>query len=116
MLDCCVLAYNIKEYAPAIKIDNPIQSIFTKLNLIILIIHTTSAIKLTKGGAAMLLIIVTNHKNETNGDKPRIPFLNKILREKDRRYNKLPPKNMADDLNPCATINSIAPIILYLVK
>lgn len=68
------------------------------------------------GGAAILLIIVTNHKKEIKGDRPKIPFLNKILRENDRKYSKLPPKNIADDLKPCATINNIAPIILYLVK
>ena len=89
---------------------------FIRLNLIILRIQTTSAIRLTNGGAAILLIMVTNHKKETKGDNPKIPFLNKILREKDRKYNKFPPKNIAEDLSPCATINNIAPIMLYVVK
>lgn len=83
-----------------------------KLNLIILMMHTTSAIKLTKGGAAILLIIVINHKKETKGDKPKMPFLSRILRENDRKYNKLLPKNIAEDLKPWATINKSVPVIL----
>jgi len=86
------------------------------LKPIILIIQTTSAIKLTNGGAAILLIMVTNHKKEIKGESPKIPFLNKILRDDVRKYSKLPPKNIAEDLNPCATISNIAPIILYLVR
>lgn len=84
-LDCCVLEYKISEYAPAMKIANPIHNILTNLILIILIIHTTSAIKFTKGGAAILLIIVINHKKEIKGDSPKIPFLSKILRENERK-------------------------------
>ena len=42
-------------------------------------IHITSAIKLIIGGVAILLIMVTNHKKETKGDNPKIPFLNKRI-------------------------------------
>ena len=51
----------------------------------LLIIQTISAIKFTNGGAAILLIIVINHKKEIKGDKPKIPFLSKILRENERK-------------------------------
>jgi len=44
-----------------------------------------SEIRLIIGGAAILLIIVNSHKKEINGEDPKIPFLNKILRENLRK-------------------------------
>lgn len=55
------------------------------LNLKILLIQMISEIRLIIGGAAILLIIVNSHKKEINGEEPKIPFLNKILRENLRK-------------------------------
>lgn len=55
------------------------------LNLKILLIQMISEIRLIIGGAAILLIIVNSHKKEINGEDPKIPFLNKILRENLRK-------------------------------
>ena len=61
------------------------------------------------GGAAILLIILNNQKKEIKGIQDRRPFLRRILRENLRIYNTFPPKNITEDLTPCATINIIAP-------
>ena len=49
--------------------------------LIILTIHKISLIKLTIGGAAILIIILKIQKKEIKGKQDNIPFLIKILRE-----------------------------------
>ena len=72
-------------------------------------IHITSAIKLIIGGVAMLLIMVNNQKKEINGIEDKNPFLKTILRENLRKYRALPPKNIIEDLSPCAIINIKAP-------
>jgi hypothetical protein len=49
--------------------------------VIILTIHKISLIKLTIGGAAILIIILKIQKKEIKGKQDNIPFLIKILRE-----------------------------------
>ena len=65
--------------------DNPIHNILKNLNLTIVLIQIISAIKLIMGGAAILLIMVINHKNEIRGTDPNIPFDIIILRVELRR-------------------------------
>lgn len=59
---------------------------------------------------------MNSHKKEIKGEEPKIPFLSKILRENLRRYSKLPPKNIEEELIPCATISISLPVNLILVK
>ena len=57
------------------------HKIFIDEMLIILIIHKISLIRLTMGGAAILIIILNTQKKEIKGKQESIPFLIKILRE-----------------------------------
>lgn len=79
-------------------------------------IQIISAIKLIKGGAAILLNIENNQKKEIKGEEAKNPFLNKILRENLRRYNKFLPKNIIEELIPCAIISIILPETLIFDK
>jgi hypothetical protein len=86
------------------------------LNLIIEVIQIISESKLIKGGVAILLIIDISQKKEIKGEDPKNPLLKIILRENLRIYNRFPPKNIEEDLNPCAIININLPIILIIEK
>ena len=60
--------------------ETAIHNILYKLNLIIDLIQIISETKLTIGGAAILLIIVKNHKNDSKGIELNMPFDIIILR------------------------------------
>ena len=59
-----------------------------------------SVTKSSKGGVAILLIIVISQKKDRSGRIARNPFIKIILRENFWRKKEFPPKNILDELNP----------------
>ena len=73
------------EYAPPKNTDKTIQTAFEIDIANVEQIHMISATKLSKGGVAILLIIVISQKKDKSGRIVRNPFIKIILRENFRR-------------------------------
>lgn len=66
--------------------------------------------RLKDGGAPIFLMHNENHIKDIRGDQLRIPLLRIIDRELLRWYIKLAPRNIPEELNPCAMAISAAPL------
>ena len=73
------------EYAPPKNTDKTIQTAFEIDIANVEQIHMISVTKLSKGGVAILLIIVISRKKDKSGRIVRNPFIKIILRENFRR-------------------------------
>lgn len=106
---CIKLAYKIILYAAEKKHSNltiiilyiEIDTIFTTIII--------SQIILIVAGPPKFIVISKNQKILIDGIKANKPLFKTILRECDRIYIKLTPKNIPDDVNPWQIIIQVKP-------
>jgi len=111
---CCVDAYMWREYAPVMNLII-IRGIIMIMDIdVIDVMSMISLIRLIDGGVAMFMALNMNHHMDKVGYRDNIPFIRKMLRVLVNSYVMFAKENKADEVNPCATIISIDPIIPHL--